>query len=105
MDEMVEHMRSKEAPKKVTFSLPDDSETEDVTEVQLEKDISPSEIKSSFEKRQEKVILVWFSLGFVHIYLANTSKRWQIIFFYWLFHLLRVQQIQRGYLKFKENVV
>lgn len=55
MDEMVEHMRSKEAPKKVTFSLPDDSETEDVTEVQLEKDISPSEIKSSFEKRQEKM--------------------------------------------------
>lgn len=66
MDEMVEHMRSKEASKKVTFSLPDDSET-DVPEVQLEKDMSPSEIKSSFEKRQEKVILVCFSLGFVHI--------------------------------------
>ncbi|NWZ43384.1 MPP10 protein, partial [Brachypodius atriceps] len=55
MDEMVEHMRSKEASKKVTFSLPDDSETEDVTEVQSEKGISPSEIKSSFEKRQEKM--------------------------------------------------
>ncbi|NWV99987.1 MPP10 protein, partial [Machaerirhynchus nigripectus] len=55
MDEMVEHMRSKEACKKVTFSLPDDSETEDVTEVQLEKGIDPSEIKSSFEKRQEKM--------------------------------------------------
>ncbi|NWH29897.1 MPP10 protein, partial [Chloropsis hardwickii] len=55
MDEMVEHMRSKEASKKVTFSLPDDSEAEDVTEVQLEKDINPSEIKSSFEKRQEKM--------------------------------------------------
>ncbi|NWS86461.1 MPP10 protein, partial [Toxostoma redivivum] len=55
MDEMVEHMRSKEASKKVTFDLPDDSETEHVTEVQLEKDISPSEIKSSFEKRQEKM--------------------------------------------------
>ncbi|XP_058667624.1 U3 small nucleolar ribonucleoprotein protein MPP10 [Ammospiza caudacuta] len=55
MDEMVEHMRSEEASKKVTFSLPDDSETEDVTEAQLEKDISPSEIKSSFEKRQEKM--------------------------------------------------
>uniref|UniRef100_A0A8C5JNS5 U3 small nucleolar ribonucleoprotein protein MPP10 n=1 Tax=Junco hyemalis TaxID=40217 RepID=A0A8C5JNS5_JUNHY len=55
MDEMVEHMRSKEASKKVTFSLPDDSETEDGTEAQLEKDISPSEIKSSFEKRQEKM--------------------------------------------------
>ncbi|KAL2300604.1 hypothetical protein Nmel_013487 [Mimus melanotis] len=55
MDEMVEHMRSKEASKKVTFDLPDDSETEHVTEVQLEKDINPSEIKSSFEKRQEKM--------------------------------------------------
>ncbi|NXD93381.1 MPP10 protein, partial [Chaetorhynchus papuensis] len=55
MDEMVEHMRSKEASKKVTFSLPDDSEPEDVTEVQLEKGIDPSEIKSSFEKRQEKM--------------------------------------------------
>ncbi|RMB94454.1 hypothetical protein DUI87_29265 [Hirundo rustica rustica] len=55
MDEMVEHMRSKEASKKVTFSLPDDSETEDVTKVQSEKGNSPSEIKSSFEKRQEKM--------------------------------------------------
>ncbi|NXR69175.1 MPP10 protein, partial [Rhadina sibilatrix] len=55
MDEMVEHMRSKETSKKVTFSLPDDSETEDVTEVQLEKGSSPSEMKSSFEKRQEKM--------------------------------------------------
>ncbi|XP_032926201.1 U3 small nucleolar ribonucleoprotein protein MPP10 isoform X2 [Catharus ustulatus] len=55
MDEMVEHMRSKESSKKVTFSLPDDSETEHVNEVQLEKDMNPSEIKSSFEKRQEKM--------------------------------------------------
>lgn len=67
MDEMVEHMRSKEASKKVTFSLPDDSETEDVTEVQSEKGIDPSEIKSSFEKRQEKVIVVWLFWGFVYI--------------------------------------
>ncbi|NXF54590.1 MPP10 protein, partial [Oceanites oceanicus] len=52
---MMENMRSKEAPKKVTFSLPDDSETEDVTDMQLEKGIDPSEIKSSFEKRQEKM--------------------------------------------------
>ncbi|NXT95704.1 MPP10 protein, partial [Anhinga rufa] len=52
---MMENMRSKEASKKVTFSLPDDSETEDVTDMQLEKDIDPSEIKSSFEKRQEKM--------------------------------------------------
>ncbi|KAM7103749.1 U3 small nucleolar ribonucleoprotein MPP10 isoform 2-T3 [Ciconia maguari] len=56
MNEMVmENMRSKEASKKVTFSLPDDSETEDVTDMQLEKGIDPSEIKSSFEKRQEKM--------------------------------------------------
>ncbi|NXE73994.1 MPP10 protein, partial [Cochlearius cochlearius] len=56
MDEMMmENMRSKEASKKVTFSLPDDSETEDVTDMQLEKGIDPSEIKSSFEKRQEKM--------------------------------------------------
>ncbi|KFQ32300.1 U3 small nucleolar ribonucleoprotein MPP10, partial [Mesitornis unicolor] len=56
MDEItMENMRSKEASKKVTFSLPDDSETEDVTDMQLEKSINPSEIKSSFEKRQEKM--------------------------------------------------
>ncbi|NXG02852.1 MPP10 protein, partial [Sakesphorus luctuosus] len=55
MDEMVENMRSKEASKKVTFSLPDDSDTEGVTEMQLEKGIEPSEMKSSFEKRQEKM--------------------------------------------------
>lgn len=67
MDEMVEHMRRKESSKKVTFSLPDDSETEHVTEVQSEKGMNPNEIKSSFEKRQEKVILVWFSLDFVQI--------------------------------------
>ncbi|NXN84686.1 MPP10 protein, partial [Bombycilla garrulus] len=54
IDKMVEHMRSK-ASKKVTFSLPDDSETEDVTEEQLEKGTNTSEIKSSFEKRQEKM--------------------------------------------------
>ncbi|XP_062482670.1 U3 small nucleolar ribonucleoprotein protein MPP10 isoform X1 [Pezoporus occidentalis] len=52
---MVENMRSKEASKKVTFSLPDDSETEDITDMQLEKGSNPSEIKSSFEKRQEKM--------------------------------------------------
>ncbi|XP_050759375.1 U3 small nucleolar ribonucleoprotein protein MPP10 [Gymnogyps californianus] len=52
---MMEDMRSKEVSKKVTFSLPDDSETEDVTDTQLEKGIDPSEIKSSFEKRQEKM--------------------------------------------------
>ncbi|XP_040457024.1 U3 small nucleolar ribonucleoprotein protein MPP10 [Falco naumanni] len=52
---MVKNMRSKDASKKVTFSLPDDSEIEAVTDMQLEKGIDPSEIKSSFEKRQEKM--------------------------------------------------
>ncbi|NXK04486.1 MPP10 protein, partial [Herpetotheres cachinnans] len=52
---MMENMRSKDAFKKVTFSLPDDSETEDVTDMQLENGIHPSETKSSFEKRQEKM--------------------------------------------------
>ncbi|NWW96622.1 MPP10 protein, partial [Rhynochetos jubatus] len=52
---MMENMRSKEASKKVTFSLPEDSETEEVTDIQLEKDINPCELKSSFEKRQEKM--------------------------------------------------
>ncbi|KGL93927.1 U3 small nucleolar ribonucleoprotein MPP10, partial [Charadrius vociferus] len=52
---MMENMRSREASKKVTFSLPDDSETEDVTDTQLETGIDPSVIKSSFEKRQEKM--------------------------------------------------
>ncbi|NXI93924.1 MPP10 protein, partial [Psophia crepitans] len=56
MNEMtMDNMKSKEASKKVTFSLPDDSETEDITNVQLEKGIDASEIKSSFEKRQEKM--------------------------------------------------
>ncbi|NXL91844.1 MPP10 protein, partial [Alectura lathami] len=52
---IIENTRGKEASKKVTFSLPDDSETEDGTDTQLEKGIDPSEIKSSFEKRQEKM--------------------------------------------------
>ncbi|NXV76615.1 MPP10 protein, partial [Atlantisia rogersi] len=56
MNDMVaDSMRSKETSKKVRFSLPDDSETEDVTDTQLEKGIHCSEIKSSFEKRQEKM--------------------------------------------------
>ncbi|NWU91190.1 MPP10 protein, partial [Upupa epops] len=56
MDEMkTENMRSKEASKKVKFSLPDDSEAEDVTGMQLEKNTDLAEVKSSFEKRQEKM--------------------------------------------------
>ncbi|NWJ00868.1 MPP10 protein, partial [Crypturellus undulatus] len=56
VDELLtENMRSKEASKKVTFSLPDDSEIEDNIDTQSEKSIDLSEIKSSFEKRQEKM--------------------------------------------------
>lgn len=52
----MENMRNK----KVSFSLPDDSETEDATDMQLERGIDLSEVKSSFEKRQEKVIILFF---------------------------------------------
>ncbi|NXD06220.1 MPP10 protein, partial [Nothocercus nigrocapillus] len=52
---LTENVRSKEASKKVSFSLPGDSETEDNIDMQSEKNIDPSEIKSSFEKRQEKM--------------------------------------------------
>ncbi|XP_065589800.1 U3 small nucleolar ribonucleoprotein protein MPP10 [Cyrtonyx montezumae] len=48
---IMENMRNK----KVSFSLPDDSETGDDTDMQLEKGIDLDEIKSSFEKRQEKM--------------------------------------------------
>ncbi|OXB55447.1 hypothetical protein ASZ78_009204 [Callipepla squamata] len=48
---ITEKMRNK----KVSFSLPADSESEDDTDMQLEKGIDLSEIKSSFEKRQEKM--------------------------------------------------
>ncbi|XP_021263270.1 U3 small nucleolar ribonucleoprotein protein MPP10 isoform X2 [Numida meleagris] len=50
-DMIMENMRNK----KVSFSLPDDSENEDGTDMQLERGIDLSEIKSSFEKRQEKM--------------------------------------------------
>ncbi|NXA33211.1 MPP10 protein, partial [Eudromia elegans] len=50
-----ENIGSKEASKKVTFTLPDDSEIEDSIIMQSGKSIDHSEIKSSFEKRQEKM--------------------------------------------------
>jgi U3 small nucleolar RNA-associated protein MPP10 len=39
----------------VTFALPDDEETEDRDVLNVKKD--SDEVKSSFEKRQEKVII------------------------------------------------
>jgi len=53
---VTENMRNK----KVSFSLPDDSETEDVMDMQLERGIDLNETKSSFEKRQEKVFILFF---------------------------------------------
>ncbi|XP_062439588.1 U3 small nucleolar ribonucleoprotein protein MPP10 isoform X2 [Rhea pennata] len=54
-EEITENTGSKEASKKVTFSLPEDSDIEDGFDMQSEKSIDPIEIKSSFEKRQEKM--------------------------------------------------
>lgn len=53
---VTENMRNK----KVSFSLPDDSETEDVMDMQLERGMDLNETKSSFEKRQEKVFILFF---------------------------------------------
>lgn len=39
----------------MTFALPDDKEIEDTDVLNVKKD--PDEVKSSFEKRQEKVII------------------------------------------------
>uniref|UniRef100_A0A8D0LD29 U3 small nucleolar ribonucleoprotein protein MPP10 n=1 Tax=Sphenodon punctatus TaxID=8508 RepID=A0A8D0LD29_SPHPU len=50
-----ENQKNKETSKKVTFHLPDDSEMEEDTDVESEKRTHPPEIKSSFEKRQEKM--------------------------------------------------
>lgn len=52
-----ENKKQNGSSKKVTFTLPYDSETEDDAEVFQEKTNVSPEIKSSFEKRQEKVIL------------------------------------------------
>lgn len=48
--------KNKEASRKVTFNLPDDSETEQDTDMLNAKRDDSIAIKSSFEKRQEKVI-------------------------------------------------
>lgn len=44
----------KETVKRVTFALPDDEEMEDTDVFSIQKD--SDEVKSSFEKRQEKVL-------------------------------------------------
>lgn len=55
MDVMEKNEKAKEVSKKVTFNLPEDSEKEDDTDIPNEKRTDPTGIKSSFEKRQEKM--------------------------------------------------
>ncbi|CAM5144968.1 unnamed protein product [Eretmochelys imbricata] len=55
MDVMEQNVKTKEVSKKVTFNLPEDSEKEDDTDIPDEKRTDPTGIKSSFEKRQEKM--------------------------------------------------
>ncbi|XP_034265306.1 U3 small nucleolar ribonucleoprotein protein MPP10 [Pantherophis guttatus] len=50
-----ERGKSKDPSKRVTFSLPFDSDVEEETEPFQEKSNKPPEMKSSFEKRQEKM--------------------------------------------------
>lgn len=49
--------RARDALRKVTFDLPDENEGEDVEEILVGKvkNVPKPELKSSFEKRQEKV--------------------------------------------------
>lgn len=51
--------RARDALRKVTFDLPDESEGEDVEDILggKAKNLLQPEVKSSFEKRQEKVCL------------------------------------------------
>ncbi|XP_015742931.1 U3 small nucleolar ribonucleoprotein protein MPP10 [Python bivittatus] len=51
----IESGKSKEASKRVTFTLPFDSDMEEETHVFQEKSNKPPGMKSSFEKRQEKM--------------------------------------------------
>ncbi|XP_069838041.1 U3 small nucleolar ribonucleoprotein protein MPP10 [Dendropsophus ebraccatus] len=57
MEETEESKKAKEAFKRVTFDLSDDSEGEDVSDVLGggKKNDQPNELKSSFEKREEKM--------------------------------------------------
>ncbi|XP_075431980.1 U3 small nucleolar ribonucleoprotein MPP10 [Ascaphus truei] len=59
MEETEESKKAKEAFKRVTFDLSDDSEGEEVGDIlggkKKQQDLEPSEAKSSFEKREEKM--------------------------------------------------
>lgn len=54
LEESEDVKQHKETSKRVTFALPDDEETEPTNTLNVQK--ASDEVKSSFEKRQEKVI-------------------------------------------------
>lgn len=54
-EESEDSKQHKETSKRVTFALPDDEENKDTNILNVQKD--SDEVKSSFEKRQEKVMI------------------------------------------------
>ena len=63
LEESGDSKQHKETSKRVTFVLPNDEDTEDTNVLNVQKD--SDEVKSSFEKRQEKVIIRKFK-GFLN---------------------------------------
>ena len=63
LEESRDSKQHKETSKRVTFALPNDEDTEDTNVLNVQKD--SDEVKSSFEKRQEKVIIRKFK-GFLN---------------------------------------
>ena len=63
LEESGDSKQHKETSKRVTFALPNDEDTEDTNVLNVQKD--SDEVKSSFEKRQEKVIIRKFK-GFLN---------------------------------------
>lgn len=63
LEESGDSKQHKETSKRVTFALPNDEDTEDTNVLNVQKDYD--EVKSSFEKRQEKVIISKFK-GFLN---------------------------------------
>lgn len=55
LEESEDSKQHKETSKRVTFALPNDDESEDTSILNVQKD--SDDVKSSFEKRQEKVII------------------------------------------------
>ena len=63
LEESGDSKQHKETLKRVTFALPNDEDTEDTNILNVQKD--SDEVKSSFEKRQEKLIIRKFK-GFLN---------------------------------------